>query len=139
MSRLLLAALLLVLAGCAQPRPPAPAFSCLAPSEAATEVQLYFGRDKPGGEVSEAEWLEFLEQVVTPAFPDGLTALDAEGRWLDPAAGHSISERSKIVVLYLFDRADVEQRVSAIAESYKARFQQQSVLSIERPACVAFR
>ena len=133
--------LAMALAGCAHPRPTdatavaAPA--CLAPSEPGSEIDLYFGRDKPGGEVSEAEWLDFLDQVVVPAFPDGLTALDAAGRWLDRDVGRTISERSKVVVLFVFDRAAAEPAIAAIAAAYRQRFQQQSVLTVERPACIA--
>lgn len=133
---------LLLLAGCAPAHRPPPAAAqpvCAPPGEPGTEIQLFFGRAKPGGLVSEDEWLAFLDEVVTPAFPDGLTALDAEGRWLDPQAGRTIAEPSKIVVLYVFDRAAAEPLVARIAASYRERFQQQSVLTSERPACIAFR
>jgi hypothetical protein len=130
----------LSLGACAQPRQPAAVGpSCPAPGQPATEIQLFFGRAKPGGLVSEAEWLAFLDEVVTPAFPDGLTALDAEGRWLDPQAGRTIAEPSKIVVIYAFDRGAAAPLVARIAAAYRDRFQQQSVLTSERPACVAFR
>jgi len=129
--------LLLTLAACAAPNQPRPA--CPAPGLAATELRLYFGLSRPGGLVGEAEWQDFLDEVVSPAFPDGLTVLDGEGRWLDPQAGRSIAEPSKIVVLYVIDRAAIDQRVATVVTRYKDRFHQQSVLSSERPACIAFR
>ena len=50
----------LALAACAQPPVP----SCTAPLKPALEIDLYFGRDKPGGgEVSEAEWAAFVAEV----------------------------------------------------------------------------
>src|SRR5690606_11078825 len=127
MRGLLLLGLLLTLAACAAPSPPP---ACAAPGLAATELRLYFGLSRPGGLVSEAEWQDFLDSVVTPAFPDGLTALDAEGRWLDPEARRSLAEPSKLLVIYVFDPAGTEQRVAAVAAAYKARFQQQSVLTV---------
>jgi hypothetical protein len=144
MLRVLPALLLLALAGCGQARPAATpaaaaAAGCLAPSAIGSEIALFFGRDKPGGEVSEAEWLDFLDQVVVPAFPDGLTALDAAGRWLDRDVARTISERSKVVLLFVADRAAAEPAIAAIAAAYRQRFQQQSVLTVERPACIAFR
>ena len=138
----LLLLLALALPGCAaqrQPAAPAALPLCVAPAEPATEIQLFFGRARPGGLVSEAEWLAFLDEVVTPAFPEGLTVLDAEGRWRDPQAGRSLAEPSKVVVIYVFDRAAAAPLVARVAAVYKDRFQQQSVLTSERPACVAFR
>src|SRR5262245_53088135 len=35
-------------------------------------TELYFGTARPDGAVSEAEFREFLDRVVTPRFPDGL-------------------------------------------------------------------
>ena len=37
-------------------------------------TELYFGRDKNDGtQVSDEEWSKFLDEIVTPKFPDGLT------------------------------------------------------------------
>lgn len=35
----------------------------------------FFGRNRPGGEVSEEQFQKFLQTVVTPRFPDGLTVV----------------------------------------------------------------
>src|SRR5262245_54518677 len=35
-------------------------------------TELYFGTAKPEGAVTEAEFREFVDQFVTPRFPDGL-------------------------------------------------------------------
>lgn len=41
---------------------------------------IYFGMDVPGGgTVSEEQFDDFLEDVVTREFPKGLTAFDAYG------------------------------------------------------------
>src|SRR5262249_4797549 len=43
-----------------------------SPSELVAD-RLYFGRAIPGGgSVSDAAWTKFLEEVVTPRFPEGL-------------------------------------------------------------------
>ena len=80
-----------LLAGCAGPAGQA---SCAPPAEAAPVVELFFGRSLPdGGEVSDAAWLGFVDEEVTPRFPDGLTILDAVGQQrAGDAAGR---ERSK--------------------------------------------
>jgi Protein of unknown function (DUF3574) len=45
------------------------------------EYQLFFGRDIAGRPaLTDREWADFAEQVVTAALPDGFTAFDADGR-----------------------------------------------------------
>lgn len=59
----------LLLASCAarQPAPPAAPATALVISD-----RLFFGRDIPGGGmVSDADWAAFLEEIVTPRFPQG--------------------------------------------------------------------
>ena len=42
----------------------------------ATVAEAYFGRNASGQEVvTDSAWTRFLDEVVTPAFPDGLTVL----------------------------------------------------------------
>lgn len=56
--------------------------------------RLYFGRAiSEGGEVSEADWDEFIAEIVTPRFPDGLTFWRADGQYQD-ASGIIIREPS---------------------------------------------
>ena len=52
--------------------------TCRGGLNPATTVELVFGRnigDAPG--VTDADWKAFLDQEVTPRFPDGLTVSDA--------------------------------------------------------------
>lgn len=126
---------LLLAAACAATPPP-----CPAGTEAATVAEAYFGRNVAGREeVSEAEWRAFLAEAVTPAFPDGLTALDATGQWRG-REGRIVQERSKVLTLVL-PGATAEQaraRLRPIEEAWKVRFRQQSVLTVYRAACVGF-
>ena len=76
--RAVLVSLAMLLAGCATQ----PALVCPAGTEAATVAEAYFGRSlRTGGEIGEDAWSAFLAEIVTPAFPDGLTALDGAGQW----------------------------------------------------------
>jgi hypothetical protein len=102
-------------------------------------AELVFGRnigDSLG--VSEADWNRFLDEEVTPRFPDGLTVLSASGQWRDTERGNVVQEPSKVLVLVLGDKAKDKPRVIEIAAAYKQRFKQQSVLTMLRPACVSF-
>lgn len=130
MRRLVLACLLAV-GGCARPDVGA----CSAPLRPALEIDLYFGRERAGGaEVSDAEWAAFLADVVTPRFPDGLSVLNVEGQHRD-AAGRIVRERSKLLVVVVFDLQDHRQKVHDISQAYVTRFGQQAVFHAEHAVC----
>src|SRR5882672_11131414 len=112
------------LGACAQAGAPA---VCTAPLRPALEIDLYFGRDKQGGgEVSEAEWASFLADTVTPHFPDGLSVLEVAGQARDPS-GRIVRERSKLLVVVVFDAPAHQAKVREIVAAYTRRFGQHSV------------
>ena len=130
-----LGALLVLLAGCAAAPP-----SCPTGANPATIAEAYFGRNvKARAPVSEAEWARFMEQVVTPAFPDGLTVLDGQGQWRN-AAGRISREDSKVLLLVLpgQDQAAASARLAPVTAAWKARFAQESVLTVFRAGCAGF-
>jgi hypothetical protein len=109
---------------------------CSAPLKPALEIDLYFGRDKQaGGEVSEAEWAQFLAEIVTPRFPDGLSVLNVEGQARDPSGGRIVRERTKLVVVVVFDAPAHRARVREVVEAYNQRFGQHGVFRSEQPVC----
>jgi hypothetical protein len=131
--RLAVAASLPLLSACLSTAP----LSCTGGSSPKPVAELVFGRNiGPSLGVSEAAWRDFLDAEVTPRFPDGFTMLEARGQWRDGAA--IVREPSKVLVIALSDEARDRAELAAIAEAYKARFQQQSVLTLVRPACVSF-
>ncbi|NJL54449.1 DUF3574 domain-containing protein [bacterium] len=94
------------------------------------QTDLYFGRNiAGGGEVSEAEFQQFLDQEITPRFPDGLTVYDADGQFLD-STNTLIQEPSKVVSLIFEDTEENEAAVDQIIQAYKQQFQQESVLQV---------
>ena len=88
--------------------------------------------------VSESEWGRFVDREITPRFPDGLTVFTARGQWREPGSGKIIREPSKIVHIVLPGNAEDFTRLDEIAEAYKRRFSQHSVVVVVRPACVSF-
>ena len=107
---------------------------------AATIAEAYFGRNASSREVvDDAAWTHFLDKVVTPAFPDGLTVLDAAGQWrgLD---GRIARERSKVLVVALpgGTPADAVARLAPVRAAYTSRFNQESVMVTTRTTCVGF-
>lgn len=130
-----LAALGIALAGCAGLQPDA----CAPGQQAMLTAELLFGRkigDRIG--VGEAAFRRFVDEEVTPRFPDGLTIIDASGQYRDTRRAMLVREPSKLVLIALKDEPEGRARLAAIAGHYKARFNQQSVGTILRPACVSF-
>jgi hypothetical protein len=122
-------------AGCAGP---GQTTRCPPPAQAAPIVELFFGRGLPeGGEVGEGQWRRFLDEVVTPRFPDGLTVIDAAGQWRGRDGIEQ--ERSKILLIVAVDARDLDARLDAVIAAYKLRFHQQSVLRVDGSTCVVFR
>jgi hypothetical protein len=133
--RMLSLAMAGALSGCAAMGAP----SCGPGGQPELVAEMVFGRnigDSLG--VSDADWNRFLDEEVTPRFPDGLTVMGASGQWRDTERGNIVQEPSKVLVLVLGDEARDKPRVAEIATAYKTRFQQQGVLTMLRPACVSF-
>jgi hypothetical protein len=130
-----LGALLLLMAGCAAAPQP-----CPAGAGPATIAEAYFGRNvKTRTPVTDGEWARFMADTVTPAFPDGLTVLDGAGQWRN-AAGQISREDSKILLLVLpgQDQAAASARLAPVTAAWKARFAQDSVLTVLRQGCAGF-
>lgn len=128
-----------VLAGCsALPSAPGAAKACGSSFETFERDTLYFGRAIPsGGQVSDAEWTGFLDTTMTPAFPQGLTVIDAAGQWRG-VSGEVVRERSKLVVL-LHPRSDKDDAaIASIIGTYRQRFAQEAVLQERQSVCVRF-
>lgn len=124
--------LALALAGCAT----APGNPCDPPAQEQVQDLLYFGTRTPTGEVTPAEWADFLADTVTPRFPAGLTVWPAQGQWRDDA-GTPVREASYVLSLVHPADAATERAIAEIVEAYRGRFQQQSVLRVRSLACVS--
>lgn len=112
---------------------------CRGPQKAQHVAELIFGRSIGGRiEVSDEQWTLFVDNEITPRFPEGLTVFEAAGQWWDKVSNRIIRESSKIVLIVLPGSAEDLKRLSEISEAYKRSFRQQSVGVILRPACVAF-
>jgi hypothetical protein len=111
-----------------------PMLQCSGAQKSWVVAELLFGLER----VAEARWARFVADEITPRFPDGLTVIDARGQWRPPGSDKIAKQRSKVVMIAMPPGADNDARLQQIAEAYKARFKQQSVGLIVRPACVSF-
>jgi Protein of unknown function (DUF3574) len=130
-----LLAFALALGACQSMPQPVPA--CAA-GEAMIETQLFFGLAKKRGEVTAAEWRDFLHREVVPRFSQGFTVIDARGFWLNGELKKTISERSKVIVRLHPEGAEHDRAIGEITDAYKKRFAQESVLRVDRGVCAQF-
>jgi hypothetical protein len=123
----------------AQPESQPHSVDCRAGQKPAQVAELMFGRNVGARTaVSERQWGRFVDREIMARFPEGLTVYTTAGQWRDRASNKVMREPSKVVQIVLAGHDDDMTRLSEIAESYKARFKQQSVITIVRPACVSF-
>lgn len=108
-------------------------------AEVWARTELYFGTNQPnGGEVSEADFNQFIEYEVTARFPDGLTLLTGYGQFRT-SAGVLVREKSHVLILfYALQLQDANQAIEDIRGLYKARFSQESVLRVDSFSFVSF-
>ena len=100
-------------------------------------TELFFGLSRPGGRISQRQFDRFVDDKVTPRFPDGLTLLSGRGQFrLDD--GDIVEEGSKLLVLLHEGGADRSAAIDAIRAEYVDRFDQQSVLRTDTTSCVGF-
>jgi hypothetical protein len=117
-------------------RRPIPA-AALRGSSDFVRSELYFGTARPDGVVSDGEFFEFLDRIITPRFPDGLTLLKGDGQFRDES-GAIIKEDSFVLILLfpLEDFRESSRKINVIRERYKSEFQQESVLRVDDPFAV---
>lgn len=126
----------LTLAGCATPPPELAPPPCPAGEEPLRTAQLFFGRNISGQTgVGEAAFGAFVDEELTPRFPEGLTVLDGGGQWAG-AENALIRDAAKVVVIVLPQKGS-DKLLAEVRDRYKARFQQDSVLLIVQDSCLS--
>lgn len=122
----------LLMNGCASSSP-----VCLPGMHPIVLDSLYFGTAKPGGAVTDQEWITFLKDTVGAEFPDGLTFWMAHGRWRD-ANGSVAAEPSHVLQLAHDGSQERERGLQRIIHTYKSWFHQDAVMRIRSQVCRSF-
>lgn len=116
------------------PRPPISALVArLTQADGFIRTELYFGMRKPDkAMISELEWSIFVDDVITPRFPEGFTVVEGKGQWRNKE-GKIAKENSKVlIVVYRRDlRKEAGRKLDEIRSEYKTRFDQESVLRVD--------
>ena len=112
--------------------------ACPDGTAAYLRVELFFGLSRPGAVVTDAEFKAFVDDRITPRFPEGLTRLAGSGQFRD-AGGTVVTEGARLLILLTpRDGSRLDEKVEAIRSDYRQAFQQQSVLRADAAACVSF-
>ena len=112
--------------------------ACRSGTTAGMRAELLLGRN--AGQqlgVTRGQFRAFLDAEVTPRFPNGFTIIDANGQWREGPEAGIVREPSFALLVVLRDDADGARRLQEIADAYKHRFQQQSVLVSLSRTCFA--
>ena len=103
-------------------------------------AEVYFGlgrRDADDATAFETRWQAFLDEEVTPRFPDGFSVLDAYGQWQRQDNRQIERLNSKLLVV-LFQGAKQRRDLDALRAAWKQRTGDESVLLSITPAEVSF-
>jgi len=111
--------------------------NCRSEAQFAIHNSLYFGTAKPDGVVTAEQWAEFLEAVITPRFPQGLTVFRASGQW-NMEDGTMAREATYVVQIIHPNEERFEKNIRELVAIYKEQFQQESVLLVTARSCVSF-
>ncbi|MCB1536592.1 MAG: DUF3574 domain-containing protein [Rhodoblastus sp.] len=103
-----------------------------------TRIELHFGLGLPGGgEVSRAQFRNFLEGTVTPRFPEGYSVIEATGHYRYKS-GKIAAEPARVLVVLTKAPEAAAPKIDEILRVYKARFRQESVGRAQWIECAAF-
>ena len=103
------------------------------PDVSGVSDRLFCGRSIPGGgEVSDADIDAFVTEVVSPRFPEGFTMWTATGNWEG-------NEEQTLVLEFIHPYGRrFDDEVREIADEYRRRFRQESVMRVTMPALMEF-
>lgn len=102
-------------------------------------TELYFGRAKPDGSmVSDDEFRAFLDNIITPRFPNGLTVLSGAGQFRGSSGVITREGSMFVILLYPSGEKESSARIEEIRGSYRKTFTQESVLRVDGESCVYF-
>lgn len=98
------------------------------------ETRLLFGTERPDGgpEVTDRQFLAFIDEEITPRFPNGLTIQDGRGQWRD---SNGVIERERgyeLTLLYPASEARLrDPQIERIRDAYEKAYAQDSVARLE--------
>ncbi|MEV6551477.1 DUF3574 domain-containing protein [Streptomyces sp. NPDC051597] len=104
-------------------------------------THLYFGTGRHQGKppITEAEFMKFVADVITPRFPAGLTLQEGRGQWRDKDGDINRERSYELTVLYPVAQARARDRdIEYIRRLYCATYELESVGRADVRAQVSF-
>ena len=102
------------------------------------KTEIYFGRDIPGGqEISRGAWGEFMDKVLTPHFPKGLTVYDAYGQMQHENGRIERQSTWVVAVVHPKDPA-IDKAVQEVIEAFRKQFNRAQVMLLSAPTMAQF-
>ncbi|MER5360557.1 DUF3574 domain-containing protein [Streptomyces sp. NPDC002785] len=120
---------------------PSTASAVATRGKAYIETRLFFGTERPDGrpEVTDRQFRAYIDEEVTPRFPNGPTIHDGRGQWRD---FHGVIERERsyeLTLLYPASEARVrDARIERIRDAYEKAYAQESVARLEERTTADF-
>jgi hypothetical protein len=137
MSRLIAATCLIAsLGGCAAQTSPscAPGFG-----QPFAIFTLFMGKAIPGrDDLTDKEWLSFLDTTVTANLPNGYTVFDANGGWMNPITHNTVKEGTKVLLVALPEAPESLAAIDRIRAAYQIKYHQQLVGMTVEHGCGVF-
>ncbi len=88
---------------------------------------------------AEGTWRTFLDEEVSPRFPEGFSVLDAYGQWREETGSTILRERSKVLVIVYADTAARRAGIEALCAAFKKRTGEKGVLVVTTPVTAQVR
>jgi hypothetical protein len=118
---------------------PASAACAFSNQKAMFVLQFFFGQTQKNGQpVPELTWTNFLQNTVTPRFPDGLTVYNTYGQSMNPTTHKLTREVTKVVMIATENTPATRARAVQIIEAWKSTANMNSVGLMTSTACAMF-
>ena len=102
-------------------------------------TELFYGGGlREGRGDYETMWEDYLNNVVTPRFPEGLTQIEATGQWRVREGRTPRRTPTRILILVHRDSPEYFDRLEEIRRIWKERSGHRSVLRVTIPADVDY-
>ena len=103
-----------------------------------TRTELYYGAGPlPADPEREARWKSYINEIVTPRFPEGLTLLEGTGQWRVKEGQTPRRNRTRILILIHEATQEKSRQVDEIRTLWKDISGHQSVLRVSQAAEVS--
>jgi hypothetical protein len=93
-------------------------------------TQLFFGTGRHHGEppITEEQFMDFLDEYVTPRFPDGLTLQEGYGQWRDKTGSINGERSYELILLYPAETAKAhDDDIEYLRDRYTEMYDLESV------------